>query len=243
MADKPPFVLVHGAFHGGWCWKLAARQLRAAGHEVFTPTQTGLGERRHLLSADITMETFVLDIMNLILSEDLHDVVLVGHSFGGRTIAGVADQIPRRIRRLVFLDAGLSPDGKSRLDGMDEDARSARIQSAMDHDGGISIPAPPANQFDITDPEQSIWVERFLTPQPLGPEKTPLSLANELGNGLPATFVRCIAPVFAVTEKSAAYARSRKDWSYREFASNHEAMISHPNELAALFVDEALRSP
>src|SRR3546814_12913901 len=76
---KSPFVLVHGAFHGGWCWKPIADQLRSAGHDVYTPTQTGLGERKHLMSADISMETFVLDVLNVILSEDLTDVILVGH--------------------------------------------------------------------------------------------------------------------------------------------------------------------
>src|SRR3546814_17646889 len=95
---KSPFVLVHGAFHGGWCWKPIADQLRSAGHDVYTPTQTGLGERKHLMSADISMETFVLDVLNVILSEDLTDVILVGHSYGGRSISGVVDRAPERIQ-------------------------------------------------------------------------------------------------------------------------------------------------
>src|SRR3546814_2677116 len=106
---KSPFVLVHGAFHGGWCWKPIADQLRSAGHDVYTPTQTGLGERKHLMSADISMETFVLDVLNVILSEDLTDVILVGHSYGGRSISGVVDRAPERIHRLVYIDGGLAP--------------------------------------------------------------------------------------------------------------------------------------
>src|SRR3546814_19957868 len=98
---------------GGWCWKPIADQLRSAGHDVYTPTQTGLGERKHLMSADISMETFVLDVLNVILSEDLTDVILVGHSYGGRSISGVVDRAPARIHRLVYIEGGLAPDGRS----------------------------------------------------------------------------------------------------------------------------------
>ena len=237
--DKPPFVLVHGAFHGGWCWKPIAGQLRAAGHDVYTPTQTGLGERKHLMSADISMETFVLDILNVILSEDLTEVILVGHSYGGRSISGVVDRVPERIRRLVYIDGGLAPDGRSRLEAMPEEAREQRIQAAMAFDGGISIPPPPASRFGMSDPEQIAWVERFLTPQPFGAEKTGLPLANPIGNGRPATFVHCTTPAFPVTAPSAAYARTRTDWRFLEFPGGHNSIVTHPTEMAALLLAEA----
>jgi len=236
---KPPFVLVHGAFHGGWCWQPIARALRAAGHEVFTPTQTGLGERRHLMSSEISMETFVQDILNVMLFEDLNDVVLVGHSYGGRSISGVVDRIPERIRKLVYIDGGLAPDGRSRLDSMSADARDARIQSSMEFDGGISIPPPPASRFGMTDPDQIAWVERFLTPQPLGAELTALPLVHPLGNGRPTTFVHCNSPAFPVTAASAAYARSRSDWCVREFPAGHNGIVTHARQMVELLLDEA----
>jgi pimeloyl-ACP methyl ester carboxylesterase len=236
---KPSFVLVHGAFHGGWCWQPIAKILRAAEHDVYTPTQTGLGERRHLLSRDISMETFVLDILNVLLIEDLNNVVLVGHSFGGRSISGVADRAPDRVRRIVYIDAGLAPHGGSRLDAMLEDARAQRIQSSQDFDGGISVPPPPASRFGMSEPDQIAWVERFLTPQPLGAERTPLVLANPLGNGRPVTFVHCTQPALPVTASSAAYARSRRDWQFIEFPGGHNAIITHAPEMARLLLDEA----
>jgi pimeloyl-ACP methyl ester carboxylesterase len=237
------FVLVHGAYHGGWCWRDVALYLRQAGHAVFTPTLTGLGERKHLLSNAITLETFVLDILHVLEQEDLHDVVLVGHSFGGRVICGVADRAPERIRRLVFLDAGLAPQGESRLDGLTAAARADRISAAQRHDGGLSVPPPPASAFGVTDPTLAAWLEANLTPQPFCPDKCALKLAHPLGNGLPASYVRCVAPALAVTEASAAYAQGREDWTYREFAGGHNAFVTHPHEIAELLIEEARRAP
>src|ERR1700690_637004 len=126
------FVLVHGAWHGGWCWSRVADRLRAAGHQVFTPTQTGLGERKHLLSKDITLDTFTKDITNVIEAEELSNVVLVGHSFGGLAISGVADAIPERIRHLVYLDSLIVEGGKSPLDAFTPEIAAARKKAADD---------------------------------------------------------------------------------------------------------------
>jgi pimeloyl-ACP methyl ester carboxylesterase len=110
------YVLVHGGAHGGWCWHHVAKRLRAAGHAVFTPTLTGLGERRHLLSADTDLETHITDVLNMMLFEDLSDVILVGHSYGGMVITGVADRARARIQQLVFLDAAIPRDGEALID-------------------------------------------------------------------------------------------------------------------------------
>lgn len=235
---RPPFVLVHGAFHGGWCWAPVARLLRAAGHEVFAPSQTGLGDRRHLMSAAISMETFVLDIANLIAFEDLGDVVLVGHSFGARTAAGVADRMPERLRRLVFLDGGLPLDGRSRLEAMPPEARAARIAAAEAFDGGLSVPPPPAKNFGITDPDLAARVDGLLTPQPLGADATALVLRHPIGNGVPATYVRCTQPLFPVIEPSAAFARAQPGWRHVDLAAGHDAMLSHPEALTAALLAE-----
>lgn len=235
---KPPIVLIHGAFHGGWCWRPVAKILRTAGHETFAPTQTGLGERRHLLSGEITLETFVLDIVNLLESEDLRGTVVVGHSFGARTACGVADRLPERISQLVLLDGGLPHGGRSRYDGMSVEAVEERIASSMTFDGGISVPPPSADRFGIDDPEIGAWLESHLTPQPVGAEKTGIRLSNPLGNGLPVTYVRSVLPAFPGTLKDAEYAKARSDWTYREFMGGHNAIVTHPAEMAGLILEE-----
>lgn len=236
MNEKRTYVLVHGAWHGGWCWRRVADRLRAAGHTVFTPTQTGLGERKHLLSAAITPETFTSDIVNLIEHEDLADVFLVGHSFAGRSISGAADCMPERLRRLVYLDAGLPQSGKSSFDGMAPDVRAARLEAARQFSGGLSIPPPPPSAFGVTEPADVAWLQRSLTPHPTATYTMPMVLNHPLGNSVPVTFIRCTDPPYANMAKSAEYARSRSDWQYLEIATGHDAMISAPAELTEMLL-------
>ena len=113
------FVLVHGAWHGGWCYKRVAQILRKAGHEVYTPTLTGLGERSHLMSPTVNLDTHVQDIGNVIRWEELSDLVLCGHSYGGMVITGVADKVPDKIKALVYLDAFVPSNGEAIADGLD----------------------------------------------------------------------------------------------------------------------------
>lgn len=233
------YVLVHGAWHGGWCWVRVAEPLAAAGHRVFTPTQTGLGERKHLLSAAITPETFVDDIANVIEMEELSDVILVGHSFGGRSIAGVADRMPQRLRRLVFLDAALPESGKSAFDQTLPELREARTKAAQAFSGGLSIPPPKADAFGVKDPDDAAWVERRLTPHPLATYSLPLTLAHPLGNGVAATYIRCVDPAYTNTTESAAYAQSRPDWQYLEIHTGHDAMVTAPAKLARMLLTMA----
>src|ERR1700686_5535843 len=170
------FVLVHGAWHGGWCWSRVADRLRAAGHHVFTPTQTGLGERKHLLSKDITLDTFTKDIANVIEAEELTNIVLVGHSFGGLAISGVADAMPERIRHLVYLDSLMVEGGKSPFDSLPPDVVAARRKAAEESSGGLSLPAPPPSAFGISDAKDTEWLKPRLTPQPLGTYTSALNI-------------------------------------------------------------------
>ncbi|MFZ0513905.1 MAG: alpha/beta fold hydrolase, partial [Candidatus Nitrosopolaris sp.] len=110
------FVLVHGSCHGGWCWKRVTPLLSKDSHEVYTPTLTGLGERSHSVSRDIGLDTHIRDIIQVLEYENLNEVTLVGHSYGGLVIGGVAEKIPERIRRLVYLDAYIPQDNKSAFD-------------------------------------------------------------------------------------------------------------------------------
>jgi pimeloyl-ACP methyl ester carboxylesterase len=240
MAPAPrTYVLVHGAWHGGWCWVRVADRLRAAGHRVLTPTQTGLGERAHLMSPAITPDTFIDDIASVIETEELADVILVGHSFGGRSVAGVADRMPQRLRHLVFLDASLPESGRSAFDQTLPDLREARIRAAQESSGGLSIPPPGAAAFGVTDPSDVAWVERRLTPHPFGTYSLPLLLKNPIGNGVPATYIRCVDPAFANAASSADYARSRSGWQYREIATGHDAMVTAPAELTQMLLAPA----
>lgn len=231
------FVLLHGAFHGGWCWRAVAAALRAAGHSVFTPTLTGLGERRHLMSATLTIDSFVADITNLIEAEDLSDVTLVGHSFGGAVISGVADRMPERLRRLVYLDAVTPLAGKSLFEMMPERERAARMAAlARLPDGQTQVPPPGAEHFGIEDIVQAAWVGSRLTPHPTGGYTSPVVLRNPIANGVPAAYIRCTAPVFPINDPCAAFAAAQPGWQYREIATGHNAMISAPAELARLLL-------
>lgn len=137
------YVLVHGAWHGGWCWKAVAQILRAHGHQVFTPTLSGLGERAHLLSKAIDLSVFIQDVVNVLKYEDLTDVVLVGHSFGGLPITGAADRVPQRIRQLVFLDAVVLEHEQTAFSRLAPEIVAQRIAQSNETSGGLSIPVPP----------------------------------------------------------------------------------------------------
>ena len=138
------FVLVHGAWHGGWCWERVAAILRSRGHYVTTPTQTGLGERSHLLSETITPSVFIDDIVNHLKWENLTNVILVGHSFGGLTITGVADAVPERIAKLIYLDAAIIENGEAAFDLLPKEIVVARLNAANETSGGLAMPAPSA---------------------------------------------------------------------------------------------------
>lgn len=230
-ASPRTFVLVHGAWHGGWCWGKVAVLLRARGHLVLTPTQTGLGERSHLLSKSITLETFIEDIANVVKWEDLADVVLVGHSFGGSAISGVADRMRDRVRQLVYLDALMLENGRSPFSVLPKEIVDARIKAAQDSSGGLSLPVPKAGAFGVVDPQQAAWVEAKLTPHPLGTYTSPLTLANKVGNGLPASYIVCTDPVYGPLQASRDWVKAA-GWKMAEIKTGHDAMVTAPDRLA-----------
>ena len=228
------FVLVHGGFHGGWCWSEVAARLRACGHSVFTPTQTGCGERSHLLSKSITLDTFVDDIANVLQWEDLHDVVLVGHSFGGNSISGVADRMPERIRQLVYLDAVILENGETVYGQLPPDVARVRMQAAQ-ASGGLCIEPPAPATFGIRDEEQIRFVQARLTNHPQGTYTSPLKLAHKVGNGLPAVYVQCTDPVYASLRSSRDWVRAN-GMKLVEIKTGHDAMITAPELLADLLL-------
>ncbi len=229
------FVLVHGAFHGGWCWRQVADVLRSQGHRVFTPTLTGAGERSHLLSRQLSLDVWTQDILNVLHWEQLQEVTLVGHSFAGVTLCGVAEQAKSHLRNLVFVDALLLDAGQSAFSSRPAaDAERSR-QIAAQTSGGLSVPAPPLSAFGLADPVITAAITPLLTPHPLSIYESALDLRNPLGNGVPANYIVCSDPVFAPLEPSRAIAR-RMGCQFHEIKTNHEVMFTKPLELARMLM-------
>ena len=232
-----PFVLVHGSGHGGWCWRFLAPLLRAAGHDVYTPTLTGLGANSHLLEEidRISLDTHVKDVTNMLFYEDLSEVVLVGHSYGGMVITGVAAKEPKRLAQLVYLDAYLPLKEESEVDLWPSDQRE---KYRADLASGIKVRPPLApSVFGITDPKMSKWVEERLTPHPYSTyEDPPPASGTSESASIPRTYIHCTVGYFSSwMEPFAARARSLK-WNVHTMAAGHDVMITHPNEIAEILL-------
>jgi pimeloyl-ACP methyl ester carboxylesterase len=237
MDGGKTYVLVHGAWNGGWIWRPVAERLRARGHRVLAPTNTGLAERRHLLSRQITLETFVDDVALLLEAEELADVVLVGHSFGGNTISGVADRMPGRIRHLVYLDAMVLEGGVSPFDALPPEVVAQRRAAILERGAGVALPPPPPDGFDVPPGPALDWFYPRLTPHPAGTYESPLRLRNPPGNGLARSYVACTDPPNAPLAFSRRWVRGRDGWGWAELATSHNAMVREP-ELVARLLEE-----
>ena len=240
------YVLIHPAWFGGWCWKKLTPLLRAKGHEVFTPTLTGLGERAHLARPEIGLEIHVRDITNVIEYEDLHNVILVGNSSGGMVITGVADDMSERIAHLVFLDAFVPADGQSMLDVIPPDRRPALEAFVQKEGDGWLLPrfAPPpweklvTETWQVTDNADLDWVLPRLRPTPFGHFKEPVKRKNPAAEKLPRTYIRTQWP-HPGFDRYAGAASEATGWQSHKIASSHLPYITHPSELAALLLQLA----
>jgi len=224
------FLLVPGAWLGGWCWRDVAADLRAAGHTVIGATLTGLGERAHLLSREIDLETHVSDIVGIFHYQDLHDVNLVGHSYGGTVITAVAERVPERIRRLVYLDASVPRDGESNDDVIGPTMAAQLRASAVAGGDGWRVPPAPYVTERLSDHPLRSWVAARLKPHPLRPFGEPVQLRSRAAAALPRAFIQ--------TTQSDLYngliARAREaGWYCREIGGGHYAMFTQPKVVAA----------
>ena len=223
------FVLVHGAWHGSWCWKRVRRELQARGHEVFTPTLTGVADRLHLLSPQVDLETHITDVTNFIRWEELSDVVLVGHSYGGCVISGVADRIPDRIGALVYLDAFVLENGQSLHDTLPPEVRNAQLEGARQAGEGWKVPPIPAEAFNVNAKDRA-WVNRQYTMQPLATFQQPIHLTGEIARIKNVTFILASgwspSPFLPFYEQAKA-----KGWKTLVMASGHDVMLDMPEEL------------
>ena len=232
------FVLVAGAWLGGWCWRDVAARLRGRGHTVVCATLTGLGERVHLLSRDVALDTHVSDIVALLDHRDLCDVVLVGHSYGGTVITAAAEKTATRIRALVYLDASVPRHGESNNDVLGQDIASQLRQSAKLNADGWLLPPPPVEGWGLRDGLRP-WVEHRITPHPLRSLEDPVRLGSEAAAALPRVFLRS-------SVQSALYARliaQARDagWFCRDLFSGHYAMLTEPDAVATALSESPSR--
>jgi pimeloyl-ACP methyl ester carboxylesterase len=227
------FVLVHGAWHGGWCWSRVVAALWAAGHRAYAPTLTGLGERVHLANATITLDTHIADVVNLIRYEGLDDVVLCGHSYGGFVISGVAEAIETKIGALVFLDAFLPRDGESLFDVVPEVQRARQLNDLADH-GGLALPPIPARHFRVNEADQA-WVDAQCVPQPVGTFGQKLHLTGAVDRIAKRAYVRAGAYPSESFDLAAARAVDL-DWRVYDVPAGHDVMLDAPDTLVEILL-------
>jgi pimeloyl-ACP methyl ester carboxylesterase len=237
------FVLVHGTGHGGWCWRFLAPILRAAGHDVYIPTLTGLGASSHLLHElnKISLDTHVKDITNMIFYEDLSDVILVGHSYGGMVISGVAAKEPKRLAHLVYLDAYLPVEGENEIALWPQDQKENYLADIAS--GATSRPPIPTSMLGIGDPKMSQWVQERLTAHPYSTYEDPAPTPDDPAQSasIPRTYIHCtFGPLSSWMKPFAAMARRLK-WDVQTIEAGHDVMITHPNELAEILLQTADR--
>ena len=237
-AGKPAFVLVHGGWHGGWCWKRVAPKLRAAGHEVFTPTLTGLGERSHLGGAPVNLDMHISDIVHVLEAEELSDVILVGHSYAGMVITGVADRLESRLRALVYLDAFVPEDGRSLMDYIAPERRAALARAG---EAAGTLDPLPVKLLGVTDPADAAWLARRLMPQAYATFIQPLTLAQGGGARLPRSFVYCSSPPSGSFGQFAERLRHDPAWRFYELKTGHDCMITDPDGAAHVLLEAASR--
>lgn len=223
------FVLVHGLFHGGWCWRELAARLRACGHRVYTPSLTGLGDRAHLLSDAISLDTHINDVCSVIETEELDHLVLVGHSYGGMPVTGAADRLHQRVRSLVYLDAALPENGQS--------VASYRQPSANPLPGpdrNFCLQPFPASTFGL-DGALEKWVNRRMTPQPYGTLTQPIQLTGKWQTVVNKMYLRCNypAPYF---ERSFQASSTDLSWITQKIDVGHNMMMLAPEKLHDILV-------
>jgi len=230
------FVLVHGAWHGGWCWRHVADRLEAQGHKVFTPTMTGLGERSHLMAPGIGLSTHITDIVNVLAWEQLRDVVLCGHSYGGMIISGVAERAREAIGSIVYLDAFVPDNGESVLDltgpAVHEAVRKAQAKNL------IGVPPRPAEAFGIYEKNRA-WVDSQCTPQPIATFTEKSAVTGALQTIGKKSYIRAGTYPSPGFDKAMARTKADPTWRVYDAPCGHDVMVDEPEWLAKILVEVA----
>jgi len=228
------FVLIHGGWHGGWCWRDMTTILRSEGHTVYAPTLTGLAERRHLIDAVEGPDTHVEDIVQLLLWEDLRDVILVGHSYGGTIITGVAGRCPERIARLVYLDAFVPTQSGISAAAMHPE-RAAEVAKMTRPDGHTD---PSAFERWVS-PERIDWIKTMTTPQPGTCFDKGVTLTGREAEVPERQYILCTSNGKSPFSQFWEQYRDDPRWACHQIDSLHDAMIEHPRALAELLTSES----
>lgn len=232
------YVLVGGAWIGGWTWKHVAKELRAADHCVYTPTLTGLGEREHLATPEVDLDTHIQDVVNVLEYEDLKDVMLVGHSYSGYVVTGVADRVPDRIDSIIYVAASVPRDGFALKDEFGGEEGWRQVRELIDQHGeGWRVPVFPfARDMAGNISEQAWdWFMARTVPQPARTFEQPIRFVSGAFEELPRVFIRCTADLSSEEEVPPA-ARTDPDWRYHELPTGHWPMLSMPAELTGLLL-------
>jgi pimeloyl-ACP methyl ester carboxylesterase len=233
QAGRQPatYLLLHGAWHGAWCWQRVTPLLQQAGHAVHTPTLTGLGERVHLAHAGVDLDTHIQDVLSVLEYEDLSNVVLVGHSYGGMVITGVAERAPERLAQLVYLDAFVPRDGQALADLVGPEGGAQMRARAETLAENWQDPPFPVRAFGVTAEADVAWVGAKLGPQPLMTFIQPVRVASAAAAALPRSFIYCSSPAMGQFEQFLPRVRA-EGWRFHELATGHDAMVTTPRELA-----------
>ncbi|WP_327297345.1 MULTISPECIES: alpha/beta hydrolase [unclassified Streptomyces] len=232
------YVLIHGAGHGGWCYQKVARLLEAEGHTVYSPTLTGLGDKSHLVSPDVDLNMHITEVANLLFYEDLRDVVLVGHSYGGTVMQGAADRVSDRVGQLVFLDA---PEGRSQIEAFPVLLEERGNGQVID---GVELILFPSEDlvrfFGVTDAKDIEWTLPRLTPHPWKTLEQPLVLNNEPAlDAIPQYRIVSTASLGLGFHDQGLVAKARTEGRFWEIDSGHDLMISEPEAVAGLLTEIA----
>lgn len=231
---RKTFVLIHGAWHGGWCWSRVSDFLLSKGHKVYAPSLTGNGDRSHLLSKDVNLDTHIADIVNLFKWEDLKDVCLVAHSYGGWPVSGALEHIHTCVSSLVLLDAFKPENGQKGIDNASEFSKKSLLDALSRGEPGRK--APPANAFTINEKDIP-WLEAKMTPQPNGVAKQSIRLTGARDKVAKKTYIR--APRYPQLAFDQALAQCKADTSWNTIVmedTGHDVMVDQPERLAEILI-------
>jgi pimeloyl-ACP methyl ester carboxylesterase len=223
-------LVAHGAWSAGWAWKRMHPLMTAAGHRLITPTYTGLGEREHLASPAIDLETHIQDLLGVIKHEELNPFVLIGHSYGGMVATGVADRVPERISRLIYLDAFVPRHGQAHVDLLSP-AAASRMRDRAKAGDGWRVPANPPPPDTSADDVK--WIQAHRMSHPIKCFETPVKLQNG-DTKIPRAYIYCKRTPPGDTFRAFAERAKQEHWDYREIDASHSPHITAPEALASL---------
>jgi pimeloyl-ACP methyl ester carboxylesterase len=236
-SNSHTIVLIHGSCHGGWCWNKLIPFLKKNDSQIYTPTLTGLGERSHLLFENINLSTHIKDIIQVVEYQNLYDIVLIGHSYGGMVVGGIAERIPDRIKTVIFLDAYIPQDGKSAFDLIPGLKEIYKQRSLKEKGKEWLVLSYTPEEFGVTDPDDIAWIKSRLCPMPFHTHDEPLTIQNIKFKKIPKFYITFTDFGESMFKSIGSEKATSESWNYFELRRGHDAMITAPEELSKLLID------